>query len=172
MSNQANAAGSKIDLTMAQTEPISDSGRASGLGIYKEKSYYSGDNGARERRTEMREEQPYRHQGQSRRKGRSCSRNQSWDFPATCIEDHGEAAVLPLKAHGEREIHVQPMEDPVPEQVHAQRTLWCYGKTMLEQAPSRTYGLMDLWPHGGHRFWLLVPEGLHPLEMDPCWRSS
>lgn len=41
MSNQANAAGSKIDLTLAQTETISDSGRASGLGIYKkEKSYY------------------------------------------------------------------------------------------------------------------------------------
>lgn len=63
MSNQANAAGSKIDLTLAQTEPISDSGRASGLGIYKkEKKLLLGDIGARERRREkMKEEQPYRH---------------------------------------------------------------------------------------------------------------
>lgn len=35
-------------------------------------------------------------------------------------EDHGEVAV-PLQVHSGANIHLQPMEDPTPEQVDAKR---------------------------------------------------
>lgn len=57
------------------------------------------------------------------------------------------------------EIHPQPVEDPMPDQVHAQRRLWCYEKTMLEQAPGRTCGLMYLWPALAVCSWRTAPSG-------------
>lgn len=38
------------------------------------------------------------------------------------------------------------------EQVDMQRTLWPHGKLTLEQAPGRTYGLMETGAHTGAGF--------------------
>ncbi|KAJ7427602.1 hypothetical protein WISP_05585 [Willisornis vidua] len=53
---------------------------------------------------------------------------------------HGEAAVplQPMEVHGGVHVHLQPLEDPKPQQVGAWRRLWLHWKPMLEQAPGRT----------------------------------
>ena len=39
----------------------------------------------------------------------------------------------PTEAHGGADSHLQPTEDPTPEQVDAQRRLWLHGEPTLEQ---------------------------------------
>jgi len=42
--------------------------------------------------------------------------------PADCAEDHNEAG-CPTAAHDGADIHLQTMDEPIPEQVDAQRRL-------------------------------------------------
>lgn len=51
------------------------------------------------------------------RRGRRCSRIWGRDSPASLHVDHGETAVLlqPMEVHSGSEIHLQPVEDPMPE---------------------------------------------------------
>ncbi|OPJ68736.1 hypothetical protein AV530_012827 [Patagioenas fasciata monilis] len=53
----------------------------------------------------------------------------------------------PMEVHSGAEIHLQPMEDPMPEQVGAHRRLGPHGKPVLEQAPVRTCSLMERGTH-------------------------
>jgi len=46
--------------------------------------------------------------------GMRCSRRQRRDSSATHCEDHGEAGCHPT-AHGGAEIHLHPVEEPMPE---------------------------------------------------------
>ena len=56
-----------------------------------------------------------------------------------------------IEIHGEAEIHLQPVEDPKPEQVDAQGKLTMY-EVMLEQTPGRIYGLMERRAHSEATF--------------------
>ncbi|RMC06330.1 hypothetical protein DUI87_15761 [Hirundo rustica rustica] len=53
----------------------------------------------------------------------------------------------PMEIPGGGEIHLQPGEDPVPEQVDIQTSLWPHGTAVLEQAPGRTCGLTEREAH-------------------------
>lgn len=63
----------------------------------------------------------------------------------------GEAAVLLqlLKVHSRSEVHLQPVQDLTLELMDAQRSLWSYGKSTLEQAAGRICGLMETGAHAG-----------------------
>ncbi|GAB0183154.1 hypothetical protein GRJ2_000780700 [Grus japonensis] len=111
-------AGSKMDLLLAKAEPISDGGSASGI-------------------TELRRRNKKPTKGICSQRGvRICERNNSAPrsvqtegeevlqapeprFP--CGEDHGEAGcpLQPMEVHGGADIHLQPTEAPMPEQVDA-----------------------------------------------------
>jgi len=54
-------------------------------------------------------------------------------------------SLQPMEVYSGADLHLQPMEDPTPEQADAQRRLWLCGKPVLEQAPGRR-------------------------ERSPCWR--
>jgi len=56
---------------------------------------------------------------------RRCSRRQSRDSPAARAEDPGEAGcpLQPMEAHGGADLHLQPLEDSMPDQGDAQRRL-------------------------------------------------
>ena len=120
-------AGSKTDLLLAKAEPISDSGSASG-------------------RTELRREKIVAgtQKLQLERGVRTCERNSPADPQVSAEGGGGDApgtgaeiplqpvgktmvrqAVLlqPMEVHGGADIHLQPGEDPMPEQVGAQRRL-------------------------------------------------
>jgi len=70
-----------------------------------------------EKREHMREKQLCR----QRRRARRCCRHRSRDSPAARGADHGEAGcpLQPMEVHGGADLHLQPMEDPTPEQVNA-----------------------------------------------------
>ena len=83
----------------------------------------------------------------------------------------------PREDHGGADLHLQPGEDPMPEQGDARRRLWPHGKPPLEQAPGRTCGPMERGAHAGVGFLAglvtprkgptleqSVPEGLQPIE--------
>lgn len=72
-------------------------------------------------------------------------------FPWAPGAAHGEAAVplQPMGVPGGAQIHMQPAENPTPEQVDA---LWFSEKPTLVQAPGRTCGLMERGAHGGAGF--------------------
>ena len=57
------------------------------------------------------------------------------DSPAARGEDHGEAGcpLQPREVHGGADLHLQPGEDPTPEQGDARRRLGPRGKPALEQ---------------------------------------
>jgi len=87
----------------------------------------------------------------------------------------------PMEVHSGADIHLQPVEDPMPEQVDDRRRLWPCGKPVLEQVSARTCGERD--PH-----WIRFagrtcdPMGTHagtvcslrtaPHGKDPFWSSS
>ncbi|KAJ7395333.1 hypothetical protein BTVI_156065 [Pitangus sulphuratus] len=48
-----------------------------------------------------------------------------------------------MEVHSGAEIHLQPMEDPTPEQVDVQGRVCCCRKPMLEQAPGGTCGHVE-----------------------------
>ncbi|GAB0185470.1 zinc finger and BTB domain-containing protein 5 [Grus japonensis] len=68
-----------------------------------------------------------------------------------------------MEDDGGADIHLQPVEDPTPEQVDIQRRLRLHGKPVLEQAPGRTCG--ERSPHWS-RF-----AGRTCDLMDPRWSS-
>jgi len=53
--------------------------------------------------------------------GKRCSRCQTRDSPAARGADHSEAGcpLQPMEVHGGADLHLQPMEDLMPEQVDA-----------------------------------------------------
>ena len=63
-----------------------------------------------------------------------------------------------MEVQGGAHLYLQPMEDPMPEQVDAQRRLWCDAKLILEQVPGRTCDC------GEPILEQPVPEGLHSVE--------
>ncbi|GAB0186839.1 hypothetical protein GRJ2_001149200 [Grus japonensis] len=67
----------------------------------------------------------------------------------------------PMEDDGGADIHLQPMEDPTPEQVDAKRRP-C-GKPVLEQAPSRTCGPVERGAHARAVLLagLVTPWGTH-----------
>ncbi|KAK4821754.1 hypothetical protein QYF61_000815 [Mycteria americana] len=119
MSNRANATSSKKDLPLAKAKPISDSGSASVI-------------------TYLRRGEKKPAQLQSKRGVGICERNNS---AGTKVSEEGggggapdtraeiplqplvktmvrQAVPLqPMEVHGGADIHLQPMEDPMPEQV-------------------------------------------------------
>ncbi|GAB0204743.1 epimerase family protein SDR39U1 [Grus japonensis] len=105
-------AGSKTDPSLAKAKPIS----ASVITYLRRKTeLLQLERGVR------RCKKLCRHQGQCRRRGRRCSRHRSRDPPAARGEDHGEAGCPPAAYGGrmmvEQRFHLQPVEDPTPEQV-------------------------------------------------------
>lgn len=80
-----------------------------------------------------------------------------------------------MEGHGGADTHLQPMEDPMLEQMDAWRMLWSYGKPTLEQIPSRTCGSPvergAHWSGFAGRF-LRGTTGvaLHEEGKDPGWR--
>ncbi|GAB0183117.1 hypothetical protein GRJ2_000777000 [Grus japonensis] len=121
-------AGTKTDPLLAKAEPISDSGSASGI-------------------TELRVKQTntWQQQLQPERGVRRCERNNSADTKVSAEGGGGGAPgaraeiplqqpvektmvrqavpLQPMEVNGGADIHLQPMEDPTPEQVDAQRRL-------------------------------------------------
>ncbi|KAJ7396462.1 protein pxr1-like [Pitangus sulphuratus] len=55
----------------------------------------------------------------------------------------------PMEVHRGAEIHLQPVEDSMPEQGDAQTRLWPCGKPMLEPALGRICGPMESEAHTG-----------------------
>lgn len=53
-----------------------------------------------------------------------------------------------MEVHSGRDIHLQPLEGPVPEQVNTQRELLPHGKS-TEQAPGRNCRTMESITHTG-----------------------
>ncbi|TRZ16712.1 hypothetical protein HGM15179_010402 [Zosterops borbonicus] len=66
-----------------------------------------------------------------------------------------------MQIHGRAEIHLQPIEEPMPEQVDAQRKL-C-GKPTVEQAPCKTCGIMKKGAKtgAGSLAGPVTPQGTH-----------
>jgi len=58
-------------------------------------------------------------------------------------------SVQPMEVHSGANIHLQPVEDPTPEQADAQRRLGPLGEPMLNQAPGRTCGPVQRGAHAG-----------------------
>ncbi|PKU40823.1 hypothetical protein llap_8879 [Limosa lapponica baueri] len=54
-----------------------------------------------------------------------------------------------IKVNSGADVHLQPLEDTMLEQVDAQRRLWPCVKLMLEQAPGRTCGPVERGTHAG-----------------------
>ena len=71
----------------------------------------------------------------------------------------------PMEVHGGADIHLQPMEDPTPEQVGARRRLLPRGKPALERAPGRTCGSVERSPRSRFSGRTCDPVG------DPRWSS-
>ncbi|GAB0207612.1 acid sphingomyelinase-like phosphodiesterase 3b [Grus japonensis] len=114
-------ASSKTDLLLAKAEPISDSGSASGI-------------------TYLRRGKKLLRKLQPERGVRICEKNNSVD---TKVSEEGEGGgapgagaeiplqpvvktmvrqaipLQPMEVHGGADIHLQPVEDPMPEQVDA-----------------------------------------------------
>lgn len=129
------------------------------------------DGGRSER---MWEKQPWRHQGQWRRRGRKCSRHQSRCSSAACSTDHGEAAI-PLQPMGSSSRdHLQPVESPCwskwrwrlwpPQEAHTGASLLTGFATpwgIHAGAIKRT----AVWGKGLHwrSSWKTVSHGRHPV---------
>ncbi|KAK4810960.1 hypothetical protein QYF61_014432 [Mycteria americana] len=106
-----------------------------------------------------------------------------------------------MEVHGGADIHLQSMEDPMPEQVDAPKggcdpvESLCWSRLLAEPVNPRREETMleqgcwqDLWPHGGPTLEQSIPEGLHPMErahagavhgrlspeqaIPKCWKSS
>ncbi|KAK4829703.1 hypothetical protein QYF61_006078 [Mycteria americana] len=75
----------------------------------------------------------------------------------------------PMEVHGGADIHLQPVEDPMLEQVDVPEG-GCdpRGKLALEQAPVRTCGPMERGAHAGEGLTKGIPEGIDssPVEKD------
>ena len=69
----------------------------------------------------------------------------------------------PMEVHGGADVHLQPGEDPMPEQGDARRRLWPRGKPTLEQDPGRSCGPVERGAHAGAGFLagLVTPWGTH-----------
>lgn len=81
------------------------------------------------------------------------SRRQSRASPAACDEDDGEVAVTlqPMEVHGGAETHVQPVENPVPEQVDVPKG-GCVESLSWSRLPGRIHGERSLcWSRSGGR---------------------
>ena len=123
--------GSKMDPLLAKAKPISDGGSTSAI------TYF------RRGKRKIIKTKTAQQQLQLKREVRICERNNSadtkvseeggggsapgarTDSPAACDEDHGEAGcpLQPMQVNAGAEIHLQPVEDPTPEQGDAQRRL-------------------------------------------------
>jgi len=55
----------------------------------------------------------------------------------------------PMDVHSGADIHLQPTEDAIPEQVDAQRKLWPHGRPAMKQAPGRTCRPVESEAHAG-----------------------
>jgi len=118
--------GSKTDLPLAKAKPISDGGSTSVIRYLRRKK------------------KPVQWQFQQGREVRICERNNSADTKVSKEGGGGDApgakAELPLQpmintmmrqvvslqsmeVHGGADVHLQPVEDPTPEQVDAQKRL-------------------------------------------------
>ncbi|GAB0185750.1 hypothetical protein GRJ2_001040300 [Grus japonensis] len=118
-------AGSKMDPPLAKAEPISNGGSASGITVKKGKK-------------------PTRSNCNQKRGVRICERNNSADTRVSADGGGGGASgaraeillqpmeetmvrqavpLQPIEVDGGADIHLQPMEDPMPEQVNARRRL-------------------------------------------------
>ena len=124
-------AGSKMDPLLAKAEPISDSGSVSGT-------------------TYLRRGGKLLCNSRWQRGVRICEGNNPADTKARGEGAGGgapgagaEIPLQPVVVHGGEAIHLQPMDDPTPEQVGARRRLCPRGGPTLEQP---------------------VPEGLQPVE--------
>lgn len=110
----------------------------------------------------MWDKQLCRHQGQWKKMGKRCSRQQSRDSPAAFRGNYGEAAV-PLhvmEVHGSR--------DPPAARGRRQARKGdvqrnCMYEYPLNQAPGRIYGLMEreAHPEAGFKAGLVTPWGVH-----------
>ena len=70
----------------------------------------------------MGEKQLRRHQGQGRRRGRRCSRCRSREIPLQPVVKtmvRQAVPLQPMEVHGGADLHLQPVEDPMPEQANA-----------------------------------------------------
>lgn len=70
-------------------------------------------------------------QDQCRRRGRRCSRSRAEIFLQLVMKTMVRQ-IVSIEVHGGAEIHLQPMEDPMLEQVDAQRRLCPCGKPALK----------------------------------------
>ncbi|GAB0187950.1 epimerase family protein SDR39U1 [Grus japonensis] len=156
-------AGSKMDPLMAKAEPISDGGSTSGI-------------------TELRRGEKKQEELQPERGVRRCDRNNSAgtkvsaeggaggtpgtgaEIPMVKTMVRQAAPLQPMEVHGgtEADTHLQPMEDPTPEQVEAPEG-GCDPVGGLEQAPGRTCGPVERGAHAraGLLAGLVTPWGTH-----------
>ena len=83
----------------------------------------------------------------------------------------------PMEVYGGADVHLQPREDPMPEQVDARRRLWPHGAPTLELAPGRSCGPVERGAHTGAGLLagLVTPWGTHARavheELHPAGRT-
>ena len=134
----------------------------------------------------MWKKQPCRHQGQWRMRGEELLRAPEERF--ACSPQWrpwwSRLSLQPMEVHHGADLHLQPAEDPMPEQMDAWRKLWPHGEPVLEQVPARTCGPVEteklmleqvcwwgLWLHGGTQAGAACSWRTAPRERDPCWGS-
>ena len=131
---EAIPASSKTDPLLAKAKPSSDGSSASGITRLSKRALSAGE------RTDNSED------NKVSEGGGGCAPDTEAEVALQLVEQTMVRQAVPqqpTEAQGGADIHLQPMEELMPEQVYAQRRQCPVGKPALEQVPGRTHVPVD-----------------------------